>query len=191
MTQHDGATPHWHQFETAIGGCGIAWRDEIIVATTLPERSPEVTVARLESITGGHEGEPPPAIRQVVRSIVALLDGERVDLNDARCDFSQVTTFDARVYEAARAVPAGETSTYGDIARELGDPQLAQSVGGALGRNPFPIIVPCHRIIGANGKLTGFSAHGGVKTKLEMLMIEGARFGDQPGLFDDLPTTCR
>ena len=191
MTRHNEPAPHWHPFDTAIGGCGIAWRNDTIVATTLPERSLKVTVARLERITGGREGEPPPAIRQVVESIVALLNGERVDLNDAPCDFSKVTTFDARVYEVARAVPPGETSTYGNIARELGDPQLAQSVGGALGRNPFPIIVPCHRIIGANGKLTGFSAHGGVKTKLEMLMIEGARFGDQPGLFDDLPMTSR
>lgn len=85
------------------------------------------------------------------------------------------------------AIPPGHTATYGEVAESLGDKQLAQKVGRTLGQNPLPIIVPCHRVMGANNKLTGFSAHGGVDTKLKMLLIEGARFSEEPGLFDDLP----
>jgi len=116
----------------------------------------------------------------------ALLDGEKADLAYVACDFTQTEPFAAKVYAATRAIPAGETRTYGDIALQFGDKRFAQNVGRALGLNPFPIIVPCHRVIGANAKLTGFSAYGGVETKLKMLAIERAKFGDAPGLFDNL-----
>ncbi|MEM1437333.1 MAG: MGMT family protein [Pseudomonadota bacterium] len=102
-------------------------------------------------------------------------------------DFSTVDSFAAAVYGVTRAIPPGTTRTYGSIAAELGNRQLAQQVGRALGRNPLPIIVPCHRVIGASGKLTGFSAFGGVDTKLRLLSIEGAPIGAQPGLFDEFP----
>ncbi len=110
-----------------------------------------------------------------------------MDLGFITCDLGEVEPFAAQVYAATCAIPAGKTSTYGAIAEQLGNKQLAQSVGRALGRNPLPIIVPCHRVLGANGKLTGFSAAGGTKTKLKMLVIEGAQTGDTAGLFDDLP----
>jgi methylated-DNA-[protein]-cysteine S-methyltransferase len=136
---------------------------------------------RLARRAGAAAGEPPPAIQRAIASITALLDGLRTDLTFIACDFSNVEPFATRVYIAARAIPAGETLTYGALALRLGDKLLAQRIGQALGRNPFPIIVPCHRVIGANGRLIGFSANGGVETKLRMLAIEGARVSGRFG----------
>lgn len=179
-------------FQTAIGRCGIAWRGDNIVATHLPEANDDRTRARLVARTGGAtEGDPPPPIRQAIDAMTALLDGARVDLSAIACDYGSVDPFSTRVYDATRAIPPGETLTYGDIAVRLGDKALAQEVGQALGRNPLPIIVPCHRVLGANRKLTGFSAAGGVATKLRMLAIEGAPVADPPGLFGDLPLATR
>ena len=178
-------------FPTPLGACGIAWSGDTVVATHLPEASDTATAARLAARTGAVEGEPPYAIQCAIRSIIALLGGEKTDLGFIACDFSRVDAFAARVYTATRAIPPGETLTYGAIALQLGDKLLAQNVGQALGRNPFPIIVPCHRVMGVNGRLTGFSANGGVETKLRMLAIEGARIGEEPWLFDDLPLAVR
>ena len=179
---------HFSLFSTPLGDCGIAWRGDVVVATHLPEKTAAATAARLAARTGGSEGEPPLDVRGAIASMTALLEGERTDLAHIACDFGGIDAFAARVYSATRAIPPGETLTYGAIATQFGDKQLAQSVGRALGRNPLPIIVPCHRVVGANGKLTGFSAYGGVDTKLKMLAIEGAYVNKQPGLFDDLPT---
>jgi methylated-DNA-[protein]-cysteine S-methyltransferase len=178
-------------FPTPLGDCGMAWCGDTVVATRLPGRSAADTAGRLAARTGAANGEPPPAIRNAMASITALLEGERTDLGFIICDFSRIDPFAAKVYAATRAIPAGETLTYGAIALQIGDKQLAQNVGKALGRNPFPIIVPCHRVIGANGRLTGFSATGGVETKLRMLAIEGARIGEAPGLFGDLPLVVK
>ncbi len=177
---------HFSLFSTPLGNCGIAWCGDVVVATHLPEKTSAATAARLAARAGASEGKPPPGIQRAIESIIALLEGARTDLGYIVCDFSRIEAFAARVYTATRAIPAGETLTYGAIALQLGDKQLAQNVGRALGRNPLPIIVPCHRVIGANGKLTGFSAYGGVETKLRILTIEGARIGETPGLFDDL-----
>lgn len=182
---------HFSLFPTPLGDCGIAWRDDTVVATRLPGKSSADTGGSLAARTGAAKGEPPPAIRRAIASITALLEGERTDLTFIDCDFSGIDLFATKVYAATRAIPAGETMTYGDIALQLGDKLLAQNVGQALGRNPFPIIVPCHRVIGANDRLTGFSANGGVQTKLRMLAIEGARIGEAPGLFDDLPLAVK
>jgi methylated-DNA-[protein]-cysteine S-methyltransferase len=182
---------HFSLFPTPLGDCGIAWSSDAVVATHLPEKTSAATAARLAARTGAIKGEPPPAIRRAIASITALLEGERTDLTFIACNFTRIDPFATKVYAAARAIPAGETLTYGVIALQLGDKQLAQDVGKALGRNPFPIIVPCHRVIGANERLTGFSANGGVKTKLRMLAIEGARIGEAPGLFDDLPLAAK
>lgn len=178
-------------FPTPLGDCGIAWRGDAVAATRLSDKSPVDTAARLAARTGAAEGDPPPAIRRAIDAITALLEGERTDLAFIACDFSGIEPFAAKVYAAARKIPAGETRTYGGIAAELCDKQLAQQVGQALGRNPFPIIVPCHRVLGANRRLTGFSANGGVETKLRMLAIEGARIGEAPGLFGDLPLAVK
>jgi len=116
--------------------------------------------------------------------MVALLRGEASDLSAVALDLSGVEPFARRVYEVARTIAAGGTLTYGEIAARLGDRALARDVGQALGQNPFPLIVPCHRVLAAGGKAGGFSANGGVATKLRLLSIEGARLTDEPTLFD-------
>jgi methylated-DNA-[protein]-cysteine S-methyltransferase len=178
-------------FPTALGDCGIAWRGDAVVATRLPGRSPAETARGLAARTGGTQGAPPPAIQRAIVAITALLDGGKTDLTFIDCDLSGIEPFERQVYAATRAIPAGETRTYGAIAAQIGAPQSARRVGQALGRNPFPIIVPCHRVMGANAKLTGFSAPGGVETKLKMLAIEGARIGQTPDLFGDLPLAAK
>ncbi|MEM9798033.1 MAG: methylated-DNA--[protein]-cysteine S-methyltransferase [Pseudomonadota bacterium] len=178
-------------FPTPIGACGLAWRGDVIIATRLPDRTPERTLRHLSSRTGGTDGEPPQAIRAAIRAMTALLEGETPDLSEIPCDMGAVDALDAAVYGATRAVPPGQTSTYGAIAAGLGDVRLARQVGQALGRNPLPILVPCHRILGADGRLVGFSASGGIETKLRMLEIEGAQVGVGPGLFGELPRATR
>jgi methylated-DNA-[protein]-cysteine S-methyltransferase len=163
-----------------------------VTATHLPEPTERATLARLAERAGAAApGEPTAAVGTAIDAITALLDGGRTDLGFIACDFSRVGALELQVYEAARAIPPGETTTYGEIAAGLGDRLLAQAVGRALGRNPFPIIVPCHRVMGAGGRLTGFSANGGVETKLRMLAIEGARIGGEPALFSDLPLAVK
>lgn len=175
-------------FPTPLGACGIAWHGDAVVATQLPEETPAATAARMAARTGGSEGTPPPHVRRAIALMTALLEGSKDnDLTGITCHFGEVRAFDAEVYAVTRTIPAGETQSYGAIALRLGDKRLARNVGRALGRNPLPIIVPCHRVMGADGRLTGFSAYGGVETKLRMLAIEGARIGETPGLFDDLP----
>lgn len=155
-----------------------------MIATQLPEKSTEESAKRLESRTGAIRGEPPQEIERVILAVTSLLEGDMVDLSDVVCDLSQVPPLASSVYQLARAIPPGETVTYGQIAIQLGDKHLAQSVGRVLGQNPIPIIVPCHRVLGANHKLTGFSAFGGIETKRKMLAIEGGIKGETLGLFD-------
>jgi methylated-DNA-[protein]-cysteine S-methyltransferase len=114
-------------------------------------------------------------VSHAIGEIRQLLAGKAVDLLDIPIDIARVPEFNARVYEIARAIPPGETLTYGEIAVKLGDKLLARDVGAALGKNPWPIVVPCHRVTAAGGKLGGFSARGGVNTKVKLLAIEGAR----------------
>lgn len=178
-------------FPTAIGACGIAWFGDTVVATNLPEASAARTAARLAGRTGATAGAAPAAIGRAMAAMTALLDGDAIDLGFIACDLTGVDGFAGRVYAATRAIPPGETRTYGAIATQLGDRLLARKVGQALGRNPVPIIIPCHRVMGAGGRPTGFSANGGVATKLRMLAIEGARVGAAPGLFDNLPLAVR
>ncbi|MFQ6546503.1 methylated-DNA--[protein]-cysteine S-methyltransferase [Aestuariibius sp. 2305UL40-4] len=178
-------------FPTPIGDCGIAWRNDVIVATRLPDKSSIETGRRLAARTGGVSGEPPADIRSAITSMTALLEEERTDLTSILCDLSGIDPFATQVYAAMHAIPAGETSTYGAIAAQLGDKRLARTVGLALGRNPLPIIVPCHRVVGTGGKLTGFSGADHVDTKLRILTIEGAQIGGAPGLFDDLPLAAK
>jgi len=182
---------HFCLFPTALGDCGIAWCGDMVVATYLPEMTPEKTAARLAARADATQGEPPPVIEQAIVSITKLLEGERTDLSFIACDLSSANPLTAQIYTATRAIQPGETRTYGEIAEQVGDKLLAQKVGQAMGQNPLPIIVPCHRVMGANGKLTGFSAQGGVETKLKMLAIEKASIGEPSGLFDDLPLAMK
>ena len=173
-------------FDTAIGRCGIAWSAKGVIGVQLPERSDTGLRTRLlRHCPTAEETEPPKPIARAIEDIVDLLRGEKKSLRAIQLDMSRVNAFCVRVYETARAIPPGATRTYGDIARAIGDPDGARAVGQALGRNPFAIVVPCHRVLGANDKLVGFSANGGVRTKLKMLKIEGWR-ENEPSLFEEL-----
>ena len=178
--------PGYQLFDTAIGRCGVAWTARGVVAAQLPERDDARTAARLlRRCPDAVPGEPPAAVRQVIDDLQALLAGERRDLSGTVLDLAGVSAFERAVYEAALAIAPGRTCTYGELAARIGDPGAARAVGQALGRNPFAPIVPCHRVLAAQARSGGFSAHGGVDTKLRMLQIERARFDAQPGLFDD------
>jgi len=162
-------------FDTAIGRCGIAWGERGVVAVQLPETSEATTRARMQRrCAGAGEASPPAAVAHAIAGIVALLDGEATDLTGVALDMALVPPFNRRVYEIARAIPPGSTLSYGEVAARLGDPTAARAVGQALGDNPFPIVVPCHRVLAAQGKMGGFSAPGGTATKRRMLTIEGA-----------------
>jgi len=179
--------PGFAFFETAIGFCGIVWSERGIVGVQLPEGSERATRSRvLRRFPRACEAVPPALVQRTIDDIVALLGGERRELGQAILDSDAVSDFNRRVYEVARTIPAGSTLSYGEIAERLGDRNLARDVAQALGQNPFPIIVPCHRVLAAGGKSGGFSAPGGVRTKLRMLSIEGAQPGG-PTLFVDLP----
>jgi len=133
------------------------------------------------------ESPPPHDVQRAIDDIVALLQGEPRDLSGIRLDMATIPPFRQRLYAALRDIPAGATVSYGELAARLGEDFSARDVGEAMGKNPFPIIVPCHRVLAAGGKVGGFSAPGGVTTKLRMLQIEGARVGEAPTLFSDLP----
>jgi methylated-DNA-[protein]-cysteine S-methyltransferase len=179
-------------FGTAIGRCAIVWGDGGIRAVLLPEKTEAATHARLRrKFPQACETEPPPEVRRTIEGIVALLAGEQRDLSNVALDVSDVPAFHRRVYAIARSIGPGATLTYGEIAARLGEPGLARDVGQALGQNPFPIVVPCHRVLAAGGKLGGFSARGGVATKLRLLEIEGALAPEAPLLFEDLPRAVR
>lgn len=171
-------------FDTAIGTAGLAWGDAGLVAVHLPE--PDVETARrgfLRRFPEAVEATAPAGLRATLAGIQALMQGEKADLSDAPLDLSRTPDFHVRVYEIARGIPPGETVTYGEIALRLGDKMLAREVGQALGKNPWPIVVPCHRVTAAGGKPGGFSARGGVNTKLKLLAIEGAKAAAQADLF--------
>jgi methylated-DNA-[protein]-cysteine S-methyltransferase len=162
-------------FETPIGTCGIAWSNQGVVGVQLPEATEARMRARLNRRFPGIEETPPPPHAQfAVDGILGLLSGTSTDLRAVELDTDGVPTFNQRVYEIARTIPAGSTLTYGEIATRMGEPREARAVGQALGQNPFPIVVPCHRVVAAGGRLGGFSATGGVKTKLRLLALESA-----------------
>jgi methylated-DNA-[protein]-cysteine S-methyltransferase len=180
-------------FETAIGACGIAWGERGIAAVQLPEASAQKTRARISRrFPDAREAPPPPEVRRAIDGITALLRGEASDLSAVALDMQDLPPFNRRVYEVARAIPPGATLSYGEIAAKLGEPrEAARDVGQALGQNPIPIIVPCHRVLAANGKPGGFSASGGVTTKLRLLTIERAKISDEPALFENLPLAAK
>jgi methylated-DNA-[protein]-cysteine S-methyltransferase len=162
-------------FDTVIGACGIAWGGRGVVGLQLPETTDTAMRALLRRrYPDASETLPTPEVQSAIDGIVALLDGKSSDLSSVTLDMQGVPEFHQRVYEVARTIPPGATLSYGEIAARLGEPAwpAARDVGQALGQNPFSIVVPCHRVVAANGKPGGFSARGGVKTKLRLLSIE-------------------
>jgi O-6-methylguanine DNA methyltransferase len=161
-------------FDTAIGPCAIVWGARGIVCVQLPEATEPTTCARvLQRFPIAREAAPPPEVARARDRIIALLRGEPGDLSAILLDMDLVPPFHRRVYEAARGIPRGATMTYGALAARIGAAGSARAVGQALARNPFAIIVPCHRVVAAGGRIGGFSANGGTTTKLRLLAIEG------------------
>lgn len=184
MNDHDMKHIAFALFETAIGRCGIAWAGDKIIAAQLPDRDDDSTVTRLtKRCPNARPADPPAFVATTIARIQHLFAEGHEDLADIDIDIAGIPAFNAEVYAIARAIPPGETLTYGDIARRLGDVALSQAVGKALGENPFAPIVPCHRIIAAGGRTGGFSAEGGIDTKMRLLSIERAK-GVQQTLFD-------
>jgi len=172
-------------FDTVIGRCGIAWGQAGLIGMQLPEATPVAAWARLrQRFPGAVEGPPPPEVERVVERVLALLAGGRDDLADVALDVSGVSPFNLRVYEIARAIAPGQTCTYGQVARAMGEPGAARAVGKALGENPWPIVVPCHRVLAASGGMGGFTADGGISTKARLLTLERATTSAVPTLFD-------
>ena len=172
-------------FDTAIGACGIVWGARGINGVQLPMGVEEKTRSRIVQRYGDiAEATPPAQVQHAIDGMVELLEGKPNDLKDIVLDLEGVPEFNRGVYDIARTIPPGKTMTYGDIARRLGGLELSRDVGQALGHNPCPIVVPCHRVLAAGDKPGGFSANGGVATKLKMLAIEGAVVNHTPSLFD-------
>jgi len=172
-------------FATAIGPCGMAWRDGLIAGVQLPEGDEARTRVRMQRrFPEAAEAPPPPEVATIVQRLRRSLEGRPDPMLDVPLDLSGIAPFQQRVYEVTRAIAPGRTLTYGEVATAIGEPGAARAVGQALGHNPFAPIVPCHRVLAARSGAGGFSAEGGVLTKLRMLETEQARFGTEPGLFD-------
>ncbi len=169
-------------FDTAIGRCAAAWNADGLLAVQLPEADDEATRARLlTKVRGAVEARPRGEARGAIDAMRAHLAGELDTLERVAVAPLEVPAFHRRVYEALRRVPPGETVGYGELAALAGAPGAARAVGQAVGRNPLPIVVPCHRVLAAGARDGGFTAHGGVATKKRMLAIEGVRLGARPG----------
>jgi methylated-DNA-[protein]-cysteine S-methyltransferase len=174
-------------FETPIGSCGIAWGPNGITGLQLPEATVALMRSRLRRRwSEAVESEPPQEIQRAIDRVRALLSGEAVDLGGIVVDLASAPEFHRKVYDVARTIPPGQTMTYGEIAKRLGVPHESREVGQALGRNPIAIIVPCHRVLGADGRMGGFSASGGVATKRRILELEGASAVAAGPLFEQL-----
>jgi len=173
------AAQNYHVFETAMGYCAIAWSDAGVVRFQLPVKSAEAADRLMRRRADGAEpGAPPETVAGVVAAAKRYFDGEETDFAQVRLDLGDADVFSSQVYDALRRVGWGRTTTYGALAKEVGaSREAARDVGQAMARNPAPLIIPCHRVLAAGGKIGGFSAPGGSKTKIRMLELEGARVG--------------
>ena len=165
-------------FSTAIGRCAVTWGDAGITGI-------ELLAHGARAADQSREDDAPASVRDAIAAMVALLDGDRAqNLREVELDERALDDFSRSVYASARAVGPGQTTTYGEIARTIGAPHAARAVGAALAGNPFVIVVPCHRVLAADGSLHGFSAPGGIETKRRMLELEGTPGFAQRTLFD-------
>jgi len=169
-------------FDSPIGACGVAWSQRGIVAVQLPEAREATTRARMQRLfPSARETAPPAAVERAVERMAALLGGDLVtgDLTGVTLDYDGVPAFHRRIYETVRGIRPGDSMTYGEVAMLAGAPGAARAVGQAMSRNPYAVIVPCHRVVAAGGRVGGFSARGGVGTKLRMLAAEGVRVDER------------
>jgi methylated-DNA-[protein]-cysteine S-methyltransferase len=184
--------PRFVSFPTAIGPVALLFESDrsgetLLLGIALPAQAEAATVRHLGDLVRRRLGkrapaperieiaDAPPQVREAAAKVTAHLAGEEVDLATIALDESSLTPFRARVYAAARTIPRGTIWTYAQLANESGSPRGARAVGRAMATNPWPIVVPCHRVVGAEGDLHGFSAPGGTRTKAELLRIEGYR----------------
>lgn len=161
-------------FQTPLGFCGILWEEEDVLRIQLPEATQGETIDRL-LLKEAHarRTDPPKLIRSSIAQIVQYFAGQPHNFSKIPLRFTGVPMFHQKVYVAARNIPIGQTLTYGDVAAAAGSPKAARGVGQALAKNPFPLVVPCHRVLAAGGKIGGFSAYGGLVTKAKLLELEG------------------
>ena len=165
----------YHIFETAGGFCGIAWSSSGITRFQLPTKSAEATERLLQRRQPGIEpGIPTPEVAEAIAAVKRYFDGEEIDFSGFAVDLGQQDAFFEQIYAAARRIGWGRTTTYGALAKELGaGPEAARDVGRAMAKNPVALIIPCHRVLAAGGKIGGFSAPGGSTAKQRMLELEG------------------
>jgi methylated-DNA-[protein]-cysteine S-methyltransferase len=170
---------HYHVFETALGFCAIAWSDAGVARFQLPVKSAEAAERSMRRRVPGAEPEAPTEdVAGVVAAAKRYFGGAETDFSDVRLDLAGEDAFFTRIYAALRRVGWGRTTSYGALAKELGaGREAARDVGEAMARNPVPLIIPCHRVLAAGGKIGGFSAPGGSRTKIRMLQLEGVRVG--------------
>jgi O-6-methylguanine DNA methyltransferase len=172
-------------FETPLGACGIAWKEQeiphllpVVTFFQLPEATRSLADTRIARSSGGRKTSvPPPHIAGIIKKVQKHLHGNVQDFRDIVVDLDAAGPFARQVYEAVRKIPAGRTTSYGELAKDMNRPTASRAVGQALGRNPIPLIIPCHRVLARGKNPGGFSAHGGVETKAKMLEIEGAMIG--------------
>ena len=177
-------------FDTALGICGIAWKisdssdgKPVVTFFQLPEAAKKSTEARIARNSSGRRTNAPPLrIAGIIKRVQKHFQGEVQEFRDIVVDLDGMGPFAQQVYQAARAIPAGHTVTYGELAKSMNKPSASRAVGQALGRNPIPLIIPCHRVLASGNKAGGFSAYGGLETKAKMLEIEGASIGPPPVL---------
>lgn len=183
MQTSSAATGHL-VFETALGFVGIAWSEAGLTRLCLFQRDPASVERRLERLgatgAGNAESNARGWVTALVRDIRAYADGQEIDFSAVPVDLAGVDDFRLAIYEAARKLGFGETTTYGELAKRAGQAGLPRETGQALGANPVPLVIPCHRILAAGGKIGGFSAPGGSTTKERMLALEGVRVGPAP-----------
>ncbi len=185
----------WMIFETELGPCGVAWNDAGLVWLQLPESDADATRARLlsKARAPGSMASPrttPGWVKDAITRVRAHLGGRAQDLSRVPLDLAHATALTTRIYRALQAVPPGRTVTYGELAGLAGSPGAARAVGRAMATNPFPIVVPCHRVVASGGGAGGFSAWGGLLTKEKLLVLEGGSLSKQQSLFGD-PKTAR
>jgi methylated-DNA-[protein]-cysteine S-methyltransferase len=174
-------------FDSTVGRCGIAWGGSGILGVQLPEaREIETRRRMLRQYPDARELRPPPMVEIAIDGIAALLRGKPCDFSDVVLDMNGMPPFNRRVYEYARTIPRGETVTYAEFAKRLGASGAANAVGQAIGRNPFSILVPCHRVLATDGATDSFGMNGGMISKRRLLSLEGALAMSGPTLFDVL-----
>lgn len=166
---------HYLVFETANGFCGIAWNTVGISRFQLPTRTADAAERMmLHRLPDAKPGTPTPEVMEAIAAAKRYFEGEQIDFSGFELDLGEQDAFFKRIYDAARQVGWGHTTTYGTLAKQLGaGPEAARDVGQAMAKNPVPLIIPCHRVLAAGGKVGGFSAPGGATSKVRMLELEG------------------